>query len=94
MAKKPIQPIRWSAFLAAQEFHKTVNRVHQGLRAHGIEAGEDGRYSTQEIALAIFDRDALEAKAKASRWQQQIDEAGIDKVPARGMTKRSARQLS
>ena len=75
MAKKAIQPIRWTVFLASQEFHKTGNRIREGLRAHGIEAGRDGKYSTQQIAKAIFDHDALEATAKAAKWQQQIDEA-------------------
>src|SRR5690242_6291855 len=75
MAKKPLQPIRWTVFLASQEFHKTGNRIREGLRAHGIEAGNDEKYSSQQIARASFDHDALEASAKKAKWQQQIDEA-------------------
>jgi hypothetical protein len=89
MPKPTVKPFRWTAFLASQEFHKTVNRVRQGLRAHGIEAGPDGKYSTQEIARAIFDHDALERRAKEARLQHQIDEAQV----ARDKVKENKREL-
>src|SRR6266481_6021272 len=74
--KKSIEAIRWSAFVAGQEFGVTTSKVKAGLRRLGIvSSGKDGKFTTQEIAAALFKTDAKEQRAKESRWDSQIDEA-------------------
>lgn len=84
-----VKPLRWTVFLASQEFHKTGNHIREGLRNQNISAGSDGKYSTQDIARAIYDRDALEVRAKQAKWQSQIDSARI----ARDRVKENERRL-
>ena len=75
MARPQHKLIRWSAFAAALEFGVTVNKVKKGLAQLGIEPAKDGKWSTRDIAEALFKKDALEKKAKDARYQAQIDEA-------------------
>lgn len=82
MAKPQHIPIKLSAWAAAIEYGVTVNKVKAGLKAVGIEPGEDGKYSLREIAAAIFDSTGLKSKAAEARYQKQINEAQMvrDKV--------------
>jgi hypothetical protein len=47
-------PIRWSLHRAESEFGRGVRTIRAGLQAAGISPGKDGKYSTREIATALF----------------------------------------
>src|SRR5262249_61131870 len=75
-ARPPIDaPIRWSLRKAGTEFGVSEEKLKGGLKKHGISAGPDQRFSSQEIAKALFDPDRLDAAMKAAKAQKAIDEA-------------------
>jgi hypothetical protein len=65
-------PIRWSLHKAEIEFGRSVQRIKTGLRAAGISPGADGKYSTREIATALFGFGTLERRAREAKMQQQM----------------------
>jgi hypothetical protein len=80
---RPANPaIRWSLNRAAEEFRTTVVRLRRGLKARGVTPDSKNTYATHEIASALYERDDLERRAKAARWQMQIDlaQAAREKV--------------
>jgi hypothetical protein len=70
-------PIRWSLHKAEVEYGRSVLRIKSGLRAAGISPGADGKYSTREIAEALFGFGTLERRAREAKMNQQIDEARL-----------------
>jgi|SRR5271165_6976564 len=49
------QPIRWTLEKAAIEFGTDRKTLTKKLRAQEAAPAEDGRYSTQQICVALFD---------------------------------------
>src|SRR5581483_5489393 len=80
MAAKRHDPVRWSVWSAAMEFGVTMNKVARGLKSLGIAPGKDGKYTTKQVASAIFGCDGLEQKAKEARWRGQIAEAELKQL--------------
>ena len=70
-------PIRWSLHKAEIEFGRAVRTIRSGLQAAGISPGKDGKYSTREIAEALFGFGTLERRAREAKMQQQIDQARL-----------------
>ena len=70
-------PIRWTIHKAEIEFGRAPKTIKSGLQAAGISPGRDGKYSTREIAEALFGFGTLERRAKEAKMQQQIDEARL-----------------
>jgi hypothetical protein len=68
-------PIRWSLRKAATEHGVAENTIKTGLKKHGISPGPDERYSSQQIAKALFDPDRLDAATKEAKAQKAIAEA-------------------
>ena len=73
-------PIRWSLHRAESEFGRAVRTIRTGLQAAGISPGKDGKYSTREIATALFGFGTLERRAREAKMQRIIDEAEIAKI--------------
>lgn len=48
------KPIRWTCESAQVEFGPDAKTIAARLRASGVTAGEDGKFSTRQIALAVF----------------------------------------
>ena len=46
--------LRWSVTRAAKEFHVDFKTLTKRLTAAAISPGDDGRYSTQQIARAVY----------------------------------------
>src|SRR5262245_9555956 len=74
-APKISEPIRWSLVSAASEYGVSAITIRSGLKKHGIPPGLDQRFSTQQIAKALFDPEAHDASMKAAKAQKAIDEA-------------------
>jgi hypothetical protein len=70
-------PIRWSLHKAETEFGHGAGTLKRGLKAAGISPGADGKYSTREIAQALFGFGTLERQAKEAKLQKAIDEGAI-----------------
>src|SRR5215472_14062887 len=68
-------PIRWSLSRAATEFGVSEERVRTGLKKHGIMPGDDERWSSQQIGMAIFDPDANRTQQEASKTARMVAEA-------------------
>ena len=77
---KPETLIRWSAWRAQTEFKVHCNKIKTGLKLNGVKGGPDGKYSTYEIAHAIFGFNGLEKRAKEAKFQRIIDEAETAKL--------------
>ncbi len=56
--KRPGRPnadaIRWTISQAAREFGWDTTNLERARRAAGVNAGEDGRFSTRQIARVVF----------------------------------------
>jgi hypothetical protein len=50
----PRKVIRWTAYEAACEFDIHRDTLSRRLKQAGIEPGEDGKWSTKQIAAAVF----------------------------------------
>jgi hypothetical protein len=68
-------PIRWSLSRAATEFGVSEERVRTGLKKHGIMPGDDDKWSSQQMGLAIFDPDANRTQQEASKTARMVAEA-------------------
>jgi len=75
--EKDIDHIRWTINKAATEFRKDARAVRKGLREIDAKLGSDGKYSSDDIAKAIFDLPRMEYLAKQAQFQRQIAEAKI-----------------
>lgn len=66
---KTTKPIRWGVELAASEFGINPRTVSSRIKTTGIIPGDDGKFSTKQIAAAVFgdiDGERLrETRAKA-----------------------------
>jgi hypothetical protein len=51
---KTAATIRWTIQKAATEFDRSRETITKGIKAHSIEPGVDGKYSTKQIAAAIY----------------------------------------
>lgn len=74
-----IKAVRWTIEFAGSEFGKPREKVTLALKNAGEMPGADGKFSTRQIANALFDGTALEREAKSARHRQQIDEAEMIK---------------
>src|SRR5438128_1403599 len=72
---KSVKSIRWTTSLASTEFNQGRESITKGLKANGIKPGDDGRYSTAQIADAIFGSAKLEREAREAKYRAQIDDA-------------------
>ena len=85
MPKKPFPPVRWTINHAAAEFGIDRATLSNRLRAAGIAAGTDGRFSSKQIAAAVLgDRGAeLTAKTRAERenWELRNEEIRRTRIP-------------
>jgi len=66
--------------MAAHEFGVNSNKVRRGLRKNDIAPGDDGKYSTRQVAAAIFKTDGLEQRGIEARWQAKIYDADLKKL--------------
>jgi hypothetical protein len=74
------EPLRWSERAARHEFRVPYSRMRRCLEASNIEAGPDGKYSTQQIVTALYNhKNPLEQKAKEARWLAYIQQAELKK---------------
>lgn len=53
MSRK-VKAIRWTCEAAQSEFGTDAETISKRLRASGVTPGEDGKFSTRQIALAVF----------------------------------------
>ena len=83
MPRKTFQPVRVTAFQAGLELKVNHNKIKVGLKAHGIAAGADGRYSLREIFTALHDLSGLETRAKEARLNKMIDEGEVARLKRR-----------
>lgn len=67
---KTAKSIRWTINAAALEFGVGTKAVSHGLKAASISPGKDGKFSTVEIAEAIFDS---EHKQRVRLTKEQAD---------------------
>ena len=75
-ARPPIDaPIRWSIRKVTTEFGIAETTLKTGLKRHGISPGEDQRFTTQQIAKAIFDNERYDARLKEAKTRTAEDEA-------------------
>lgn len=51
---RPIKAIRWTCDHAGSEFGADSKTISARLRQAGTAAGADGKFSTRQIALAVF----------------------------------------
>jgi signal recognition particle GTPase len=80
LKKTQYEPLRWSERAARHEFRVPYSRMRRCLEANNIEPGPDGKYSTQQIATALFNhKNPLEQKAKNARWEAYIQQAELKK---------------
>jgi hypothetical protein len=80
MPHLPHPPIRLSVFQVVTETRIGVNKIKEGLKANGIAAGPDGKYSLKNIITALTTPSGLETKAKHAKLQRIIDEAEIARI--------------
>jgi hypothetical protein len=77
---KPELLIRWSAWRAQTEFQVNANKIKTGLKLNGVKPGPDGKFSTYQVAHAIFGFNGLEKRAKEAKFRRVIDEAETAKL--------------
>ena len=53
--KRKFTPIRWTFERAGAEFGHSPRTISKRVTGAGIVSGEDGKFSTQDIAKALFD---------------------------------------
>lgn len=85
-------PIRWSLRKAGTEFGISETTLKSGLKKHGISPGPDQRFSTRQIALAVFDPDRLDAaakEAKARKLEYEAQKAEMEMLELRGILVRT-----
>jgi len=86
------QPIRWSLRKAATEYGVSEGTFRSGFKKHGISPGPDQRYSTREVATAIYDPDRLDAsikEAKARKAAAEAEKAQMEMLELRGVLVRT-----
>ena len=49
-----LNPVRWSLLFAQSEFGVDRKTLQKRLNAEEVEPGKDGKYSTKQIASAVF----------------------------------------
>lgn len=49
-----LNPVRWSLLYAQSEFGVDRKTLQKRLNAEEVEPGKDGKYSTKQIASAVF----------------------------------------
>lgn len=82
------QPLRWSVEKAAKEFGIDRRTLTKNLTAAGISAGDDSRWTTQDMVRAIYgDKDAAElrltvAKAEALERKNRVADGELVSVDA------------
>src|SRR5215469_3549737 len=69
------KPIRWTVEKASMEFGVHRRTITQRIREAGIETGEDGKYSTRDIADTIYGSLGAErlGKTRAERELLEIE---------------------
>ena len=81
------KPIRWTVEKASMEFGVHRRTITQRIREAGIEAGEDGKYSTRDIADTIYGSLGAErlGKTRAERELLEIElgKERRDLIPSR-----------
>lgn len=70
----PEAPFRWTVNKVVSELHITSNKFRSGCALHGIEPGQDNKYSSQDVFRALT-ISGTEAKAREARWKHQIAES-------------------
>lgn len=74
------ETIRWTKQKAATEFGLDSKTLTTRLRAEGIEADKDGRFSTQQICAAVFG-DMYGQRLRLTR--EQADKLSIENSASR-----------
>ena len=81
------KPIRWTVEKASMEFGVHRRTITQRIREAGIETGEDGKYSTRDIADTIYGSLGAErlGKTRAERELLEIElgKERRDLIPSR-----------
>jgi len=78
---KTHKSIRWTKEQAASEFTINPRTLSNRLRQHGIEPGEDRKFSTTDICRAVFG-DIDGEKLRLTR--EQADKLSLENAIARG----------
>lgn len=79
MASKD-QPLRWTLEKAATEFGIHRSTLTKNLRSGDTEPGTDGRYSTQQIASAIYNDSDSE---RTRLYREQADKLALANAKTR-----------
>lgn len=67
--------IRWTVSMASIEFGIDARALAKRIRAESVEAGTDGKFSTADICLAIFDQLKVQ---RTRREKAEADKAEIE----------------
>lgn len=76
---KKLNALRWTAEQAASEFGKDARSIAKRLKKDGVAPGEDGRYSTQQIASVIFSK-LDDAKLRKAIAEAKLAEMEVKKT--------------
>jgi hypothetical protein len=81
MAATKLERIRWSVEQAAAEFGRDYKAVKKNLIALDIHPGDDGKFSTPDIARAVFgDIDA----ERLRKTKEEADRIALENEKLRG----------
>lgn len=51
---RPTEPVRWTFNFASSEFGVSIDTISKRMKGAGLLAGQDGCYSTKQIATAVY----------------------------------------